>query len=88
MATINIRLDDKLKEEAEVVLSEIGLSMTNAITLYLKAVVRTNSIPFSLEVPNRKTIKAFKEIDKITFSKKTKKYTNTIELKKDLKLNQ
>ena len=88
MATINIRLDDKLKEDAEVVLSEIGLSMTNAITLYLKAVVRTNSIPFSLEVANRKTIKAFKEVDKITKSKNTKKYTNTNELKRDLKLNQ
>ena len=55
MATINIRLDDELKMESERVLSELGLGMTAALTIFLKTVVRTNSIPFQLEIPNKKT---------------------------------
>ena len=87
MATINIRVDDELKENTEKVLSELGLGMTSAITIFLKAVVRTNGIPFPLEIPNDKTLKAFKEVDKID-SKKVdkKKYSTSNELRKDLKV--
>jgi len=86
MATINIRVNDDLKEQTERVLSEIGLGMTSALTIFLKAVVRTNSIPFPLEIPNDKTLKAFKEADEITSGKlKAKKYTTTAELRKDFK---
>ena len=50
MATINIRVDDKLKKESEEVFDELGLNITSALTIFLKAVVRTNSIPFPLEI--------------------------------------
>lgn len=87
MATINIRIDEKLKNDSEKVFSELGLNMTSAMTIFLKAVVRTNSIPFSLEIPNKKTLKAFKEVDDISSNKtKAKRYKNTSELRKDLKV--
>ena len=87
MATINIRIDDDLKKDSEKVLDEIGLGMTAALTIFLKAVVRNNGIPFILEVPNKKTQKAFKEIDDISSGKKkAKKYSNSTELRKDLGL--
>lgn len=87
MATINIRIDDSLKKDSEKVLNEIGLGMTAALTIFLKAVVRNNGIPFILEVPNKKTQKAFKEIDDISSGKKkAKKYSNSTELRKDLGL--
>lgn len=87
MATINIRIDDSLKKDSEKVLNEIGLGMTAALTIFLKAVVRNNGIPFILEVPNEKTQKAFKEIDDISSGKKkAKKYSNSTELRKDLGL--
>lgn len=87
MATINIRIDDDLKKDSEKVLNEIGLGMTAALTIFLKAVVRNNGIPFILEVPNKKTQKAFKEIDDISSGKKkAKKYSNSTELRKDLGL--
>ena len=60
MATINIRLDDNLKEQSEKIFDELGLSTTAAITIFLKTVVRNEGIPFLLEIPNKKTIKAFK----------------------------
>lgn len=85
MATINIRVDDELKDKSEKIFSELGLGITGALTIFLKAVVRTNSIPFPLEIPNKKTLKAFKEVDDISSGKvKAKKYSNTSDLRKDL----
>ncbi|MCI9053236.1 MAG: type II toxin-antitoxin system RelB/DinJ family antitoxin, partial [Lachnospiraceae bacterium] len=41
MANLNIRVDDELKKEAEEVLSELGLSISAATTVFLKQVVRS-----------------------------------------------
>lgn len=85
MATINMRIDPNLKKQSEAILSELGLSMTSAMTIFLKAVIRNNGIPFSLEIPNEKTLKAFKELDDITKGKKkAKSYSSVKELRKDL----
>ena len=49
MATISIRMDDTLKRQTEAVLDELGLNMTTAFTMFAKAVVRENGIPFPLK---------------------------------------
>ena len=49
---INIMVDKKIKEDVVQVLDELGLSMSMAITIYLKQIIRTNSIPF--EIKNNK----------------------------------
>lgn len=86
MATINIRVDEKLKGNAERVFQELGLGTTAAITIFLKAVVRNNGIPFPLEIPNDVTLKAFDEVKQISSGKvKAKKYSSVAELRKDLK---
>ena len=87
MATINIRIDEDLKRESEKVLSELGLGMTSALTIFLKTVVRTNSIPFPLEIPNAETLKAFNEVEQISSGKVVaKKYSSAAELRKDLRV--
>ena len=87
MATINIRIDENLKKESESILSELGLGMTAAMTIFLKAVVRNNGIPFTLDIPNKKTLKAFKEVEDISSGKiSAKKYKNVNDLRKDLKV--
>ncbi len=85
MATINIRVDESIKKQSEMIFDELGMSMTGAITVFLKAVVRTKSIPFSLEIPNKETIKAFREVDDISSGKaKAKKYSSAADLRKEL----
>ena len=85
MANINIRVDEGLKKESDKIFSELGIGMTSAITIFLKAVVRNNGIPFSLEIPNQETLKSFKEADEIISGKrKAKKYSNAADLRKDL----
>ena len=48
MANLNIRVDDDLKRQAEMIFSDIGLSLSAATTIFLKQVVRCNGIPFEL----------------------------------------
>lgn len=48
MAQINLRIDDDVKRNAEKTLDDIGLSMSAAITIFLKKVAREKRIPFEL----------------------------------------
>ena len=50
MATtsVTIRMDEKLKKQAEILFEDMGLNMTTAITMFTKAVVRQNKIPFEI----------------------------------------
>ena len=50
MATtsVTIRMDADLKKRVEALFNDMGLTMTTAITLFTKAVVRQNKIPFEI----------------------------------------
>ena len=48
MAQISFRVDDEIKKKAERTFDDIGISMSAAINIYLKTVVRENRIPFEL----------------------------------------
>lgn len=50
MATTNvtIRMDENLKKQAETVFDEMGMNMTTAMTVFVKAVVRQGKIPFEI----------------------------------------
>ena len=50
--TTTMKVDNELKRQAELVCADIGLTPSAAYTLFLKAVVRTRSIPFKLEASN------------------------------------
>lgn len=48
MAQISLRVDDDVKRKAERTFNDIGLSMSTAINIFLRTVVRENRIPFEL----------------------------------------
>ncbi|MFP3043350.1 type II toxin-antitoxin system RelB/DinJ family antitoxin [Treponema primitia] len=48
MANLNIRVDDMVKKRAEEILSDIGMSLSTATTIFLKQVIRYKGIPFEL----------------------------------------
>lgn len=48
LKTVNIRIDEKLKRDAESLFSEFGMNMTTAFTIFAKAVVRERRIPFEI----------------------------------------
>lgn len=48
MAQISLRVDDDVKYDAERILNDIGISMSTAVNVFLKTVIRENRIPFEL----------------------------------------
>ena len=46
--TTTLRIDDALKRDCEAVLEDLGLSMSCAVTLFLKQVVKQRAIPFAI----------------------------------------
>lgn len=63
--TINIRTDTVTKKRAEKLFSDFGISMSSAINMFLKQVVRQRKIPFEVgyvsEEPNALTARVLKE---------------------------
>lgn len=45
-----IRVEPEVKREATAVLDELGLSMSSAVNLFLKALVREGGMPFEMKV--------------------------------------
>ena len=87
MANVNVRIDAGVKEEAEKVFANLGLTASAAINLFYKQVIRTNSIPFELkaEIPNKETLEALKEVEEMDkHPEKYKGHTSTKELMEDL----
>lgn len=50
-ATLNLRVNPKVKEQAEKVLSQLGVPMATAIDIYLNQISLTGGIPFSVSLP-------------------------------------
>ena len=52
-ASVNVRIQENIKEEAKKILSQIGLSRAVAIDLFYRQIIMNNGIPFSLTVSNQ-----------------------------------
>ncbi len=48
MAQVNIRIDDALKERADILFNELGLNMTTAFNIFVRQTVRQGGIPFEI----------------------------------------
>lgn len=63
-ATLTIRLDPVLKSETEKVLSDLGLTPSQAITLFFKQIGYQHGLPFDVSLPdepNEETIQAIED---------------------------
>ena len=50
-ATLNLRVNPTVKEQAEIVLSRLGVPMSTAINMYLNQISLTGGIPFAVTLP-------------------------------------
>ena len=62
-ALIQTRVEPDLKAEVERILREIGISTSEAITIFLNRVKMEKGIPFELKIPNARTLEAMKDIE-------------------------
>jgi len=83
---LNIRIDKEVKANAEKIFDELGLTLTAAVTIFLKKTIRENGVPFDLKLdtPNIETIAAIKEGRLIAHDSTVKGYKSIEELRADL----
>ena len=55
-ANIYTRVDPETKEHAELILTQLGIPMSNAIGMFLKQVVIQRGIPFEMKLPSGKPV--------------------------------
>ena len=58
---IRARVEPDLKHDAEAVLDKLGMTPTEAITLFYKQVTIHRGLPFPVRIPNKETIRAIRE---------------------------
>lgn len=62
-SAINVQIDTKTKQEATAILSDLGLSMSAAINIFLKQVIKKDGLPFEVvnQKPNKELLEALEE---------------------------
>lgn len=61
--TLHIRIEPSVKQRAEETLKDLGLSITEAINVFLNQVILNDGIPFEIKKPryNKETIQAIED---------------------------
>jgi len=61
-AMVHVRVDERVKAEAAATLATMGLSVSDAVRVFLTRVVAEQQIPFAIKVPNAVTRAAMAEV--------------------------
>ena len=85
---ISICMDSELKTQADDFFAELGMDISTAFTIFVRQALREGKIPFeiSLNKPNKETIAAMVEAERIAKDPSVKGYTNIDDLVSDLKV--
>ena len=77
MANLTISIDECDKKYISEFCEQIGISVSGLYNMFTKQVIREGKIPFEIGVerPNRTTVKAMKEGDKLINDPNAKSYT-------------
>ena len=86
-ATINLRIEPDIKAQADAVFSGLGISVTDAINVFLHASIMEGGFPFQPKQPryNRETVMAMQEArDIMTGKVEAKRYSSLNDLLTDM----
>lgn len=84
---ISIRMDSDLKAQADALFAELGMNLSTAFNIFVRQSLREGGIPFTITLnqPNKETISAMLEAERIAKGPSVKGYTDLDELFADLK---
>lgn len=89
MATTNfsVRMDSDIKRECEALYGELGMNLTTAINVFLRQSLRVGGLPFEVKLdgPNKETIAAMLEAEKIAHDPSVPHYSDVEEALRELK---
>lgn len=71
------RVDNEIKAKSEALFGELGMNLGTAINVFLREAVRVGGFPFELRLdkPNRETVEAMLEAERIARDPNAKKYS-------------
>lgn len=55
-ATLYARIEPDVKEQAETILSELGIPASNAINMFYKQVIMHRGLPFEVKLPKKRPL--------------------------------
>ena len=89
MASTNfsVRMDSEIKKQCEALYGELGMNLTTAINVFLRQSLRVGGFPFEvrLDQPNKETIAAMLEAERIAKDPSIKHYSDVEEALLELK---
>ncbi len=83
---VHVRVDEQIKVQATETLAAMGLSVSDAVRVFLMRVVAEQQMPFALKAPNAETRAAMAEANEIARTRRARFGTAT-ELFDDLEKN-
>jgi len=83
---VHVRVDEKVKAQATETLASMGLTVSDAIRVFLTRVVADKELPFALRVPNTETRAAMAEADEMVRAHRAR-FATAAELFDDLEKN-
>ena len=74
---ISIRMDSELKAQADALFAELGMNLSTAFNIFVRQSLREGGIPFEINLnqPNKETIAAMLEAERIAKDPSVKGYT-------------
>jgi len=81
---VRARIDPELKRQAEAVLSELGLTSSDAIRMLMTRIARDKALPLPMKVPNAGLRAAMDEADAIAEDRSRKRFPTAKDLLDDL----
>lgn len=79
---ISIRMDEDIKKQADLLFGELGMNISTAFNIFVRQSIRDGRIPFdiSLRQPNKETVEAMLEAERIAKDINIKGYNDLDEL--------
>lgn len=86
-SNIYVRVEPNIKEQAEIVLEQLGIPMSNAVSIFLRQVVMQNGLPFEVKIHGSRPI-AIADMSEAHFNMEMLKAQNDFEKGKTYSLEE
>ena len=85
-AMLHIRIEPDIKEEADYIFGQIGITTSDAVKIVLRKAICSSGFPFEVKapIPNEKTIAAMEEAKRIAHDPNAKTYSDFNEILKEI----
>jgi DNA-damage-inducible protein J len=83
---VHVRVDEQIKAQATETLAAMGLTISDAVRVFLMRVVAEQQMPFAIKAPNAETRAAMAEADEIARTRRAR-FDTAAELIDDLEKN-